>query len=57
MVCCFSAELSSVEGGHAVEVGPVEEICLEPVYTAFVAVIILASTQEFDISILHIRFP
>jgi hypothetical protein len=38
MVCCFAAELSSVEGGHTAEVGLVEEIGFEPVYTSFMTI-------------------
>jgi hypothetical protein len=42
VVCGLAGQLAGVEAGHSREVGLVEEVCVEPVDAAFVAVEMLA---------------
>lgn len=43
VVCCAAGEFARFEGGHAGEVGLVEEDCVEPIYSAFVSVEVIVS--------------
>lgn len=53
MVRCFATKLSSIEGGHAIEVRLFEEIRLEPINSSFMSVLQLAPTQTVLLKVQH----